>query len=317
MRARHGPNSGAGCREATSHCAIHGQNGLMRVIATRIEPDGTMQRRMVDTARQRDRWLWEDLAARAVGVPVPYRPAPGIAVCHIRVDDNVVMAAEHDLAGPLLDLVTAVMALGSDEPGLDAHRRGRGIRRQDLSRQPPSRPAPGRPDDRRRRGTADRVPARRRGTPHETHVAAGPASGPATRRGDRRTGQDGCARRTEIVQSSIRWLPGHQRFDHQATSAGCRSRAGATAWLPAGQAYPLPSPPGSRLTAGMPGVGPSTCSTAVLQDARAAGHPAQPPQPQAAGPFRLHPGRPGPVHLQLQARGLDLDQLAADLRAAG
>ena len=52
----------------------------MRVVATRIEPDGTVQRRMVDTARQSDRRLWEDLAAHAVGIPVPYRPAPGIAV---------------------------------------------------------------------------------------------------------------------------------------------------------------------------------------------------------------------------------------------
>ena len=86
----------------------------MRVIATRIEPDGTMQRSMMDTARQSDRRLWEDLAARAVGVPVPYRPAVGIAVYHVRVDDHVVMAAEHDLAGPLLDLVTGVMALGSE-----------------------------------------------------------------------------------------------------------------------------------------------------------------------------------------------------------
>ena len=33
---------------------------------------------------------------------MPYRPAPGIAVYHVRVDDYVVMAAEHDLAGPLL-----------------------------------------------------------------------------------------------------------------------------------------------------------------------------------------------------------------------
>ena len=71
---------------------------------------------MVDTARQSDRRLWEDLAARAVGIPVPYRPAPGIAVYHIRVDDYVVMTAEHDLAGLLLDLVTAVMALGSPGP---------------------------------------------------------------------------------------------------------------------------------------------------------------------------------------------------------
>jgi hypothetical protein len=84
----------------------------MRVVVTRIEPDGTMQRRMVDTAQRSDRRPWEDLAARAAGVAVPYRPAVGIAVYQIRVDDYVVMAAEHDLAGPLLDLATAVMALG-------------------------------------------------------------------------------------------------------------------------------------------------------------------------------------------------------------
>ena len=41
-------------------------------------------------------------------------PSPGIAVYHIKLDDYLFMAAEHDLAGPLLDLVTAVMALGSE-----------------------------------------------------------------------------------------------------------------------------------------------------------------------------------------------------------
>jgi len=55
----------------------------MRVIATRIEPDGTMQCRMVDTARQSDRRLWEDLAARAAGILVPYHPALSIALYHI------------------------------------------------------------------------------------------------------------------------------------------------------------------------------------------------------------------------------------------
>ena len=90
------------------------QNGLMRVVATRIDPDGTLHRRMVDTAQQSDRQLWEDLAARAVGGPVPYRPAPGIIVYHISVDDDVVIAAEHDLIGSLRDLVTAVMALGGE-----------------------------------------------------------------------------------------------------------------------------------------------------------------------------------------------------------
>lgn len=86
----------------------------MRVVATRIEQDGTMQRRMVDTTQQGDRWLWEDLAARAIAAPVPYRPVPGIAMYHISVDGYVIMAAEPDLAGPLLDLVTAVLALGGE-----------------------------------------------------------------------------------------------------------------------------------------------------------------------------------------------------------
>jgi hypothetical protein len=45
---------------------------------------------------------------------VPYRPAPGIAVYHISVDDDVVIAAEHDLIGSLSDLVTAVLALGGE-----------------------------------------------------------------------------------------------------------------------------------------------------------------------------------------------------------
>ena len=38
----------------------------------------------------------------------------GNARVHLRLDDRDVMAAEHDLAGPLLDLVTAVLAKGDD-----------------------------------------------------------------------------------------------------------------------------------------------------------------------------------------------------------
>ena len=101
-------------QESCTPCAIRGQNGLVRVIVTRIDPAGTLHRRMVDTARQSNRRLWEDLAARAIGVPVPYRPVPGIVVYHIKVDENAVMAAEYDLDGPLLDLATAVMALGAE-----------------------------------------------------------------------------------------------------------------------------------------------------------------------------------------------------------
>jgi hypothetical protein len=89
------------------------QNELVRVVATRIEWDGTMQRRMVDTAHASGGPQWEDLAARALAVPPLYRPAPGAPVFHVGVDDGtVVLVAEHDLCGPLLDLVTAVLAMG-------------------------------------------------------------------------------------------------------------------------------------------------------------------------------------------------------------
>ena len=84
----------------------------MRVVVTRIGPDGTMRRRMVDTAASGDAGLWEELIARALAAPPPYRPVPGGPVYHLRVDDQVVLVAEHDLAGPLYDLVTAVLAIG-------------------------------------------------------------------------------------------------------------------------------------------------------------------------------------------------------------
>jgi hypothetical protein len=84
----------------------------MRVVVTRISPDGTMRRRMVDTAASGDAGLWEELTARALAAPPPYRPVPGGPVYHLRVDDQVVLVAEYELPGPLNDLVTAVLALG-------------------------------------------------------------------------------------------------------------------------------------------------------------------------------------------------------------
>jgi hypothetical protein len=67
---------------------------------------------MVDTAASSDAGLREELIARALAAPPPYRPVPGGPVYHLRVDDQVVLVAEHDLAGPLYDLVTAVLAIG-------------------------------------------------------------------------------------------------------------------------------------------------------------------------------------------------------------
>jgi hypothetical protein len=93
-------------------CGWRGQTELMRVVVTLIGPDGTMRRRMVDTAASGDTGSWDELLARALASLPPYRAVPGEAVCHLRVDDQVALVAEHDLSGPLYDLVTAVLAIG-------------------------------------------------------------------------------------------------------------------------------------------------------------------------------------------------------------
>ena len=84
----------------------------MRVVVTLIGPDGTMRRRMVDTAASSDTGPWEELLARALAALPPYRAVPGGVVYHLRVDDQVVLVAEQDLSGPLSNLVTAVLAIG-------------------------------------------------------------------------------------------------------------------------------------------------------------------------------------------------------------
>ena len=76
---------------------------------TRIEQDGTMRRRVVDTAQHEDCLQWERLAGRALEFPPPYRPVPGIPVYHVSLGGQVILVAEPDLGGPLLNLVTAVM----------------------------------------------------------------------------------------------------------------------------------------------------------------------------------------------------------------
>ncbi len=81
---------------------------------TRIEPDGTMVRRVVDTTWRADGAQWEGLAARALAFPPPYRPVPGAAVYHVNVDDRTVQMSEYDLDGPLRDLVTVVLAKGDE-----------------------------------------------------------------------------------------------------------------------------------------------------------------------------------------------------------
>ena len=74
-----------------------------------------MVRRVVDTARCGNSSGWEDLACRALTVSPPYRPVPGVPLYHVSLDDGTeVLVAAHDLGGPLLDLVTAVLMMGEE-----------------------------------------------------------------------------------------------------------------------------------------------------------------------------------------------------------
>jgi hypothetical protein len=88
----------------------------MRVVVTRIGPAGTMGRRMVDTIASSGIGPWEDLIERALAVPLPYRPVPGARPTIFASDEQVVLAAGHDLSGALYDLVAAVLAIGEVPP---------------------------------------------------------------------------------------------------------------------------------------------------------------------------------------------------------
>ena len=48
----------------------------MRVVVTQIESDGTMWRRMLETAGRSDAALWQELITRALAVPLPIGLAP-------------------------------------------------------------------------------------------------------------------------------------------------------------------------------------------------------------------------------------------------
>lgn len=111
VQEHHGPDLGTG----GTHGPLPHAQAPNWADAGHSDPDrvrGAIKRRTVDTTGHSDAYQWEELAERALAVPLPYRPTPGGAVYHLRVDDRELMAAEHDLTGPLQDLVTAVMALG-------------------------------------------------------------------------------------------------------------------------------------------------------------------------------------------------------------
>jgi hypothetical protein len=91
-------------------CGWTGQAELMRVIVTRIGPDGTWGLWIVDTAGvRRRRPVAGTHRPRALAVPPPCRPVPAGLVCHLRVGDQAVLIAGRDLSGLRQNLVTAVI----------------------------------------------------------------------------------------------------------------------------------------------------------------------------------------------------------------
>ena len=85
----------------------------MILVVTEVAWDGRIQRRMLDTAMRRDAARWEALVGHVPALAPPYRAGPGQAVYHISVEDHVLLVGEHDLQGPLRDLVVAVLTAGS------------------------------------------------------------------------------------------------------------------------------------------------------------------------------------------------------------
>jgi hypothetical protein len=83
------------------------------LVVTEIAWDGGIRRRAVDTTRRGDTSRWEDLIGRIPAQPPPYRALPGSTVYYVSVDDHVLLVSEHDLAGPLRELVVGVLTAGS------------------------------------------------------------------------------------------------------------------------------------------------------------------------------------------------------------
>ena len=85
----------------------------MEIAVTAIGADGTVRLAVVETTGRLDAGWWEQLAASAhLEVPPPYRPEPGQPVYQVRAGEHVAMVAGQDLAGPLRELVAAVVAAG-------------------------------------------------------------------------------------------------------------------------------------------------------------------------------------------------------------
>jgi len=87
-----------------------GQTCRVMLVVTEIGWDGSLRRYQVDTAGRGDAARWEELVSRVPARPPPYRAVPGSAVYCVSVDDHVQLVGEHDLAGPLRELVVSVFS---------------------------------------------------------------------------------------------------------------------------------------------------------------------------------------------------------------
>ena len=90
-----------------------GRLAHVEIAVTAIGADGTLRRAVVETTGRVDGDWWEQLAVSAhLEVPPLYRPVPGLPVYEVRAGKHDAMVAEQDLAGPLRELVMAVVAEG-------------------------------------------------------------------------------------------------------------------------------------------------------------------------------------------------------------
>jgi hypothetical protein len=71
-----------------------------------------MRRRALDTCGLTEAGRWENLIEQVRAFPPPYRAAPGSPVYVVHAGDRAVLVGGQDLAGPLRDLVTTILAAG-------------------------------------------------------------------------------------------------------------------------------------------------------------------------------------------------------------
>jgi len=82
-------------------------------VVTQIAWDGSLRRRVLDTAALPDAGRWESLIEEILAVPPRYRAAPGRPVYVIHAGDRAIVLGEDNLTGPLRDLVTMILEGGS------------------------------------------------------------------------------------------------------------------------------------------------------------------------------------------------------------